>query len=379
VKIKLILLKNTDKNCEQIADRLFDFTEFCVQQRYPIHTQDDTDPITIADEDYIFVIKAGHVFWDRSIFDQCIEESNEAVMGNENWFLINCKLLEVDPVEAQLRFEANFYGDWYSESILDSYVSNRPTKTFSNKIETLKAFCYPETYYSEVEQLMENLDYPVPKKIELFAFELREAARNLKDGYYIINTEEVNISHKFENKFDNYMGVCGGLKTYILLGQDYFTDDTTVLMFDISSAAIKWQQYLRNNWNGEVESFKQVTNKFIDANPNLVGIQDGDRTIEKYISENNITQENLKQYWNKFLNLTVEYKQLDLFNNKHVEELLNHTEGKSNTYFWLSNCFQMERLVFQYGSHINLQDEFIKRFREKSSSTCVFDISADLF
>jgi len=175
------------------------------------------------------------------------------------------------------------------------------------------------------------------------------------------------------------MGVCGGLKTYILLGQDYFTDDTTVLMFDISSAAIKWQQYLRNNWNGEVESFKHLTNKFIDANPNSVGIQDGDRTIEKYISENNITQENLKQYWNKFLNLTVEYKQLDLFNNKHVEELLNHTEGKSNTYFWLSNCFQMERLVFQYGSHINLQDKFIKRFRERSSSTCVFDISADLF
>jgi len=355
MKVKLILLRITDKNCKNIADRLCDFTEFCVQQRYPIHLQNDTDPIVKADEDYIFVIKAGHVFWDRSIFDQCIDESNEAVIGNENWFLINCKLLETDK---------------------EAYI---PTKTFSNKIEILKAYCYPENYYSDIKRLMENLDNPMPQEVEPFAFELREAVRNLTDGYYIINTEEVNISHKFAYKFDNYIGVCGGLKTYILLGQDYFTDNTNVLMFDISPAAIKWQQYLKNNWDGEIESFKLLTNKFVKANPNLVGIQDGDRTIEKYISENNITSLELKQYWNKFLKLNVVYKQLDLFNNEHIEELLEHTKNKHNTYFWLSNCFQMERLIFQYGSHINLQSEFIKSFRNRSSSTCAFDISSDLY
>ena len=29
----------------------------------------------------------------------------------------------IDPVESQLRFEANFYGDWYSESVLAAYLS----------------------------------------------------------------------------------------------------------------------------------------------------------------------------------------------------------------------------------------------------------------
>ena len=29
----------------------------------------------------------------------------------------------IDPVESRLRFEANFYGDWYSESVLAAYLS----------------------------------------------------------------------------------------------------------------------------------------------------------------------------------------------------------------------------------------------------------------
>ena len=31
----------------------------------------------------------------------------------------------IDPVESQLRFEANFYGDWYSESVLAAYLSEQ--------------------------------------------------------------------------------------------------------------------------------------------------------------------------------------------------------------------------------------------------------------
>ena len=31
----------------------------------------------------------------------------------------------IDPVESQLRFEADFYGDWYSESVLAAYLSEQ--------------------------------------------------------------------------------------------------------------------------------------------------------------------------------------------------------------------------------------------------------------
>ena len=44
-----------------------------------------------------------------------------------------------DPVEAQLRFEAALYGDWYSQSILTSYVQEKSSeKSHSEAAEALK-------------------------------------------------------------------------------------------------------------------------------------------------------------------------------------------------------------------------------------------------
>lgn len=35
----------------------------------------------------------------------------------------------IDPVETQLRFEATFYGDWYSESVLAAYLAEKSVDT----------------------------------------------------------------------------------------------------------------------------------------------------------------------------------------------------------------------------------------------------------
>ena len=39
-----------------------------------------------------------------------------------------------DPVEAQLRFEAALYGDWYSQSILTSYVQEKSSEKTYPKV-----------------------------------------------------------------------------------------------------------------------------------------------------------------------------------------------------------------------------------------------------
>ena len=49
-----------------------------------------------------------------------------------------------DPVEAQLRFEAALYGDWYSQSILTSYVQEKSSeKSYSKVAEALRPDCEP--------------------------------------------------------------------------------------------------------------------------------------------------------------------------------------------------------------------------------------------
>jgi hypothetical protein len=48
-------------------------------------------------------------------------------------------LSDDDPIEAQLRFEAALYGDWYSQSILASYVQEKSSeKSHSEAAEALK-------------------------------------------------------------------------------------------------------------------------------------------------------------------------------------------------------------------------------------------------
>ena len=55
------------------------------------------------------------------------------------------KASDDDPVEAQLRFEAALYGDWYSRSVLAAYVqeksSTKPNPETANVFSPDRAPC----------------------------------------------------------------------------------------------------------------------------------------------------------------------------------------------------------------------------------------------
>jgi|SaaInlV_165m_DNA_3_1040750.scaffolds.fasta_scaffold00023_62 hypothetical protein len=397
MKIKLLIDKINDKNCSKIAQRLYEFTRFCGQGFFEddfSHDYYDHDAsLDIENYDYIFVIKAGHLFWDRLIFDQCLEEkitklSNEPVVGDENWFLIDCKKINTKIFNKALRSER-------ARSLLKEEYNIKP---FSDSINEQIIFSFPETMYPYIEELMLDLKSNVPDKLKPFADELKMSARTLERCYYILNTEHVNITKTFENKFDNYIGVCGGLKTYILLGQEYFSENTNVLMFDISPAAIRWQQFLKETWNGEVEHLSSIAQLFkeevyklgLPFNP--IGRRaDGRMTKSErahhlnidlcnYLEDNNIDSQQLKHNWKRFHNMNVTYEQVDLFNTADVDKLIQHTKLGTNTYFWLSNCFQMDRLIFKYGTKWTWDSEasFKKDFRSKSYTPCTFDVDDEI-
>lgn len=247
-------------------------------------------------------------------------------------------------------------------------------------------FSIPETMYSHIENLMLDLNHSVPDELEPFAFELREAIRALENGYFVINTECVvipksNDTVSFETKFDNFVGVCGGIKTYILLGQEYFSENTNVLMFDISPAAIKWHQFLKKTWNGQVEHFASLVEMFGKLHPEFkpvgtYGNREPASNLRKYLKNNSVNAKQLKRGWARFCNMDVTYEQVDLFNTADVDKLIQHTKLGTNTYFWLSNCFVMERLIFQHGVRgtWDLESSFRENFRSKSHTPCVFDI-----
>jgi hypothetical protein len=345
MKLKIIIVRNLDPKCERIKDRLTDFTIFCVQQYCPYEVVNSIDEVVFSEDcKYILFIKAGHLFWDTSIFEKCIAQAS-TVSGDVNWLLVDVKKLDGKPVDR-----------------------SNPTP-FDDTINSMKYYSYPEEMALNLEALMDDLQIEVPDKLKPFADQLNFATDNLARGYYVINTEA--ISQHTSKNYNRYIGVCGGLKSVVLLGRDCFANDTRSLMFDISPAAVKWQQHLREYWNGDSKSFNECQKTFSKKFPNYMPINDS--SIEEFMKQNNIDNAQLQTAWNKYKRIKVEFETLDIFNNDHKNKMINFSNSGS-TYFWISNCFIMERIIFQKGFEKarQIEKEWIQDFKTRSSMHCTF-------
>ena len=339
--------------------------------------------------------KDGSVFYFNTAYEHgVINNSNEdryhiIVHGTETpkFEDIVLKSYERQLNNAKTAKKLHEFLNFYNKSVLLGAHRCRRAKLACDMFLFEKpGFEIPQTMYSHIENLMLDLNHPVPDELKHFAWELRESVKALENGYYVINTESVVVTESkdtisFETKFDNFIGVCGGIKTYILLGQEYFSENTNVLMFDISPAAIKWHQFLREKWNGSVEHFALMVEMFGKLYPEFKsvgfhGSREPASNLRKYLKDNSVNAKQLKHGWGRFCNMDVTYEQVDLFNTADVDKLIQHTKLGTNTYFWLSNCFVMERLIFQHGIRgtWDLEVSFRKDFRSKSYTLCVFDV-----
>ena len=165
---------------------------------------------------YLFVVKAGHGFWDESIFDDCIAEMDIAVKGDENFYCIDLGRTSLEEFKKIKR------------------------SSFSFNITSRLFFCHPETDPEAVLILQNDFDRKVKPFLKPFKDEFIKAYDNLRRGYYVINTE-TTVDQSLTNEFETLIAVCGGIKTILLLGKHNFSNETKVLMFDVSEAAIEWQ------------------------------------------------------------------------------------------------------------------------------------------
>ena len=284
-----------------------------------------------------------------AIFEKCIAQSSVA-SGDANWLLIDVKKLEGRAMD-----------------------SLSPTP-FDDTVNGMKYYSYPEEMSTNIEALMNNLKVEVPSKLQPFAEQLNYATDNLSRGYYVINTE--SILQNTPKNYNRYIGVCGGLKSIILLGRDCFDTDTKVLMFDISPAAVEWQQHLREHWKGDSNSFLECQRRFKERFPDYIPINDS--SIQEFMKQNNMDDSDLQDAWNKYKKLDVVFDTLDIFNKEHKDKMIkfsSSSSSSSNTYFWISNCFIMERIIFQKGfkQAVQTQTDWIKNFKLRSSGNCTFD------
>ena len=218
-----------------------------------------------------------------------------------------------------------------------------------------KWYCYPVHHVRDIERMIAEPGYlPANEKtgIYWFGFTIYKMLESLTKSYYPLNTEQLYLHPRLSNlRLDRYVGVCGGIKSVCIVGQANFTDDTKVVLFDISEPAIQWQKYLRSQWNGDFKTFDLILSDFQRSNPEYQTAhfqqQTIDHNIQWMLQHSRIDQACFNHYWHRYQQMEVEYHRLDMLEMQSIEWLKYQIDQSDcGTYIWLSNLLNMDWINF---------------------------------
>jgi len=222
-----------------------------------------------------------------------------------------------------------------------------------NEIRQKKNYCYPDHGYDDIVKLIADKNHePKDEALWWFGFAMRQITKNLDTGYYVLNTETLIPTEEMKGQpLDCFVGVCGGLKPACITGNDNFVADTTVYLFDISRAAIEWQQYLLAKWNGDFDRFETVWQDFQEENADYGPMYHSDRSISNnvdwFLNNAGLTRAEFQARWTKYCGMTHTFIHLDLMDDQATAKILAITnQSQLGSYLWTSNAFVMDYLMF---------------------------------
>jgi len=222
-----------------------------------------------------------------------------------------------------------------------------------NEIRQKKNYCYPDHGHDDIVKLIADKNHePKDEALWWFGFAMRQITKNLDSGYYVLNTETlIDPQEMKQQPLDCFVGVCGGLKPACITGNDNFVANTSVYLFDISQAAIEWQQYLLAEWNGDFDVFESVWHKFQSAHPDYGPMYHSHQSIASnidwFLNNAGLTRADFHQRWIKYCGMTHTFVHLDLMDADATEKILKITNQSAlGSYLWTSNAFVMDYLMF---------------------------------
>ena len=422
--IAVVVYDNLPPACESIRENLCDLTRFKFGGQYNLRTFETTEITkTLADlsstYSWVVVASAGSTIREQNLVFETIEhaikensplachilERNGYFHFHPQWFALNLATykqvglpeLEERPGSIVLKTKAtqrspdNVHDDYtpwwlHSSDTLAEYkcdylgfgvrlISQLIDAGYSitnipQTVRQRKNFCYPEHNAEGIAQIINDPSFvPSDSKSPLFWFhhEVSEMKRSLEIGYYVLNTEPLNNEQQFRGrKFDCFAGVASGLKPACIVGQENFADNSEVILFDISPAAIKWQQYLLNTWDGDLSSLEPLLKQFQQENPDLRPIyyqhQSWDEIVTWFFSLTDLDPEEFKRRWNRYRKMNVKFININfLYDQQPIIDAVDRS--KQGAYLWTSNLFNMDYLSFY--KTIKWTNRTLETFTEK--------------
>lgn len=241
-----------------------------------------------------------------------------------------------------------------------------------------KHYLYPDAYTAELESFFTDYNYQTDAiPLRGYFDAIRRYFQDERRSIYILSTEPVPTttmqpSGSSGMVFDTvtvgplntYVGVCGALKTIPILFTHGFSTETSINLIDISTAALDYQRYLRDNWDGDLDTYQAVFDRFRDQWP-LDYIYCWKSwngwlaELNSFINGCGMTPAEFKSAWQTYLQCPVKYHVVDLLDPIQVADMISNVDYQGTSYTWVSNAFNMEHTTAAYGadfqSHCYLQ------------------------
>lgn len=380
------------------------------------------DPST----DWVVVVSAGHCSQDRNIYDKLIIEalkSHSPMIGHilnfdnqyphihpqlfafnyKTWVQAGWPAWEYSPQQEHFIANAveasaeNYHDDYTphwlkNKGYLQEYAVNEMQVgaqvirefiemglTITNipqHIRGNKFHLYPDQQWENFYHFLQGQNYiGSVHEQKQYADLIANLRTQVKSQYYVLNTEPLQRP-EVDRKIDHYIGVAAGLKLFASAVKNGFGQDTQITYFDFSQAAIDFQKYIIQNWDGNISTYESVCAEFKIDSPNSF-ICEPRGTYEenlKYLIEQiGCSAETLQKYWVKYQKLSIQYTILDLYNKidqNNLAQLLNN-----NNYVWISNAFWMEYSLVMFGKTKlkELRDNLFREL-EKTKNTVYLDV-----
>lgn len=407
-KITAILYNDLNDEYVSIRDNLRDLTKFKMQGMLPIDIVEtsqlsDTLDSVAKHSDWAVVITAGNwlegQYLIQETVDYAIKEDTPLICHimerggyynfHPQWFAINLsawraagsprfedshggEILVRDTerssenihhdytplwlkARSNTQYTVNINYSFFGTNVITALVDAGYTiKNVPDSIRNRKRYPYPDTHKNEIADIIANpkKELPADSSLGYFKQALDRLTDQLDIGFYVLNTETITVSNLVNNtQFDTFIGVCGGIKPANLSGQSNFADNTQVHLFDISQAALDWQKFLLENWDGDFNNFESVFAEFKTLYPNYIPMYHSHRSIDDninwYLESGNLTREEFKSRWQRYRAYNFNFVKLNLLDEGAAEQvMLMLSKSQSGAYLWVSNLFDMDYLMF---------------------------------
>jgi hypothetical protein len=434
----LIIYDNFPENFSDVEYklRIKNITDFYINvpKNFIIFRTNDPNSVlnklSASQYQYVFINLLGHFVHINTAYQEIIDsmiQEDCPIMGHivyypnsypcldnqficldlEKWIQLNRPQFDLEPFSMNfksyeiLRSEENFHDDYtpfwvkadtnsttehkayhnFSLQLCKTYLeSGYKISNFNNSIREKKANLYAIPNYEKNKNFFQSKIYEEPPP-DIFKNILDEYVR-LDNTIYVLNSENINLHKTFNKPIDTYVGVASGFKHLLLLNWLGFTPNTEIIFTDISFAALDYQRYLIENWDGNLENYYQISKIYQDKFPYIKyawrSWNGWDNEINMFLSQANMSKAEFAELWEKYCNLKHSFIELNLLENtKSLTNLLS-SKNNQNIYIWLSNAFKMQWTVF-FLNQSDVEQNFNNLLDDLKNTTNHYIIEANQF